>query len=793
MKKIFLYGALIFSLLFHSQTIEDFNNLPESLKEELLEEVSFDQSKKTLIGDRIIEEENTNLEEEKEVIFPEEEFFGFDFFNEKNRLNSPIFDIPLQPDYKISYRDELQLILTGGETKVYTLSVNLAGEIVVPEIGSIQVANMQLSFAREKVQAFIDQYLVGVKVNLSISNAAFKKVTIIGAVKEPGSYIINPFSSVSSIIEYAGGLKEGASIRNIQLNTALGTKTEVDLYDLLIFGKRTSDVNVSNGDVIYIPFTDKFAKVTGEIYRPMIYEYKSSDSIGDLVSFAEGLTFLSDKNSIFLTSLVDSAEVTKKVSLQQKVGSTKIEKLLISNRIISKNNNLLVSGRGVKNKVISLGGKKKRLEDVIKEVNFSRDIYPFYAKTISESQNGLSRLQSSFSLADINTMANLEIEANSILFFMSRDLLDNFQRFSDQKLELIKEIEIAIETEETEEIKKKKLQLKDLSFFDSDISLEELNFISRINNEEILTFRAGENTFLLPYTGNFSPRKLFEFLNISGSYDFESCTTIQGEKVIVNSYDKITYFVPNTIVNIPKLGDNFIEVTIKGEVQYPGTYFVDRKSTLQDIYDIAGGFLPSANADGILFSRESLKSLEKEKYNQAKQILLNSLVSNASNSTKFEGQIDASIFLLLEKENSDFFGRLSGDLSPLSEQASSILLQEGDLIVVPAISNTIYVAGQVQNPTILSYDQDFTVNDYLDAAGGLTKYADKSNLYIIKPNGTSIKQSTLSFREYKLKPGDTIVIPRNLERVSGFPLLLGAADIISNLAISAASLNALRN
>ena len=46
---------------------------------------------------------------------------------------------------------------------------------------------------------------------------------------------------------------------------------------------------------------------------------------------------------------------------------------------------------------------------------------------------------------------------------------------------------------------------------------------------------------------------------------------------------------------------------------------------------------------------------------------------------------------------------------------------------------------------------------------------------------------------YEIKPGDSIVVPRNLDKVSTLPLITYSAQIISDIAISAASLNAIRN
>ena len=45
----------------------------------------------------------------------------------------------------------------------------------------------------------------------------------------------------------------------------------------------------------------------------------------------------------------------------------------------------------------------------------------------------------------------------------------------------------------------------------------------------------------------------------------------------------------------------------------------------------------------------------------------------------------------------------------------------------------------------------------------------------------------------EIEPGDTIVVPRNLDKLDLLPTLTAATKIISDIAFSAASLNAIQN
>ena len=84
--------------------------------------------------------------------------------------------------------------------------------------------------------------------------------------------------------------------------------------------------------------------------------------------------------------------------------------------------------------------------------------------------------------------------------------------------------------------------------------------------------------------------------------------------------------------------------------------------------------------------------------------------------------------------------------------------------------------------------------DYITAAGGFSDYADKRAVFVIKANGLSVVAGTNVFSgQVKIEPGDTIVVPRNLNQLEALPMISMATKIISDIAFSAASLNAIRD
>ena len=62
--------------------------------------------------------------------------YGYDFFSTMATSTSAVGDLPLPNDYKISFRDQLTVILSGSRDAIFDLSVKLDGTILFPELGS---------------------------------------------------------------------------------------------------------------------------------------------------------------------------------------------------------------------------------------------------------------------------------------------------------------------------------------------------------------------------------------------------------------------------------------------------------------------------------------------------------------------------------------------------------------------------------------------------------------------------------------------------------------------------------
>ena len=130
-------------------------------------------------------------------------------------------------------------------------------------------------------------------------------------------------------------------------------------------------------------------------------------------------------------------------------------------------------------------------------------------------------------------------------------------------------------------------------------------------------------------------------------------------------------------------------------------------------------------------------------------------------------------------------GRVVVKLSPLDQFRGSrydVEMERGDTLFVPETPGIINVVGEVFNPTSLLYEKDRTVAYYLQKVGGPTGDADQKQISIIKADGSvvSIAQKDPDsvywdseshqwnfggFMGIRLNPGDTIMVPRKMDKL----------------------------
>lgn len=675
--------------------------------------------------------------------------YGYDFFSTMPTTVSAVGDLPLPNDYKISLRDRFTIILSGSKDATFNLNVKLDGTILFPELGAISVAGYTFQEVKEILTKIVEQSYIGVNIDVSLQNLSAKKITIVGAVQTPGTYLVNPFTTITGALAYSGGISEIGSLRNIKLIRNNGQIFSFDLYELLIKGDRSNDITIEAGDTILINPASKFVEIDGSVRRPAIYEILENETLNNIVEYALGFEDTANKSNISASFLdLKQASITTKTIQNLNQSLKDIIAINVFSYVNKLSSNILVIG-AVEEPGYYDVKKYINLSALIEDLKFV-DVYPWLAVLEQFDENDLTRSSILINLNDPSTYSNINLLPNSKLFFANIE--DRIFSVSELSSQLINDYKLKIE------------------------------------------FSKGEID--LPIIGEFSVVNLINYLGIDQS-DIDPIATYISplENKIINMNYKEMRFVAAKYHNISFRSpvNDLIRVSISGEIDYPGTYTLKNDATIRDLYSLVGEFKDQAFFEGIIFSRQNIRdrqiqAIEVSK-NEINQALL---VAGQRGENSLDPELFRALSSIIEPAN---LGRIAGDFSPSSPSSREMILLEGDSIFVPKNPNVINVLGEVLNPTAFEFSNNLSLNNAIVMAGGYKEYADKKRVYVIKSNGTVMKTNRNIFiGKTDLGPGDTIVVPRKI--ISANPItqaLLPVTQILSDLAFSAAAIESLSN
>jgi polysaccharide export outer membrane protein len=226
-------------------------------------------------------------------------------------------------------------------------------------------------------------------------------------------------------------------------------------------------------------------------------------------------------------------------------------------------------------------------------------------------------------------------------------------------------------------------------------------------------------------------------------------------------------------------------ISVSGEVLQPGDYIFARSETLQEVIEKAGGLSRTAYPLGVVLSREAVKEQQREANEiLASEVEASVLQLSQSDVAGTKNQVQAILGFAERLRDQEVTGRLTVNVL-VSDPSAPIFLEDGDKVYVPKRPSYVSVIGSVQKETMASYSSNKTFPDYIAAAGGLNSGADKKSIYVLLPNGESLKAT----KDVVVPPGAVVVVPPKTDKLS----ILGLTDIISrvmgNIATSVLAIN----
>lgn len=270
----------------------------------------------------------------------------------------------------------------------------------------------------------------------------------------------------------------------------------------------------------------------------------------------------------------------------------------------------------------------------------------------------------------------------------------------------------------------------------------------------------------------------------------------KDEEIELKSYDSLH------IKRLPNWTDQRL-VEVAGEVRFPGLYPVKRGETLLELLERAGGLNEESFAEGAVFLRESLRKKEQDQIDAMSLRLESDLAAidleKAQANEDNKRSVGMASSLLKQLKATKAVGRLVIDLPKLlasrdeeEEVTGDILLKDGDKLMVPGLTQEVTILGEVQHSTSHLFQEGRSVQDYIDRSGGTTYRADEDRIYVVRANGAVVPSHSADWfgENIEVRPGDTIVVPLDAERMKTLTLWTNISQIIYQIGIAAASWNA---
>ncbi len=650
--------------------------------------------------------------------------FGLNMFRETTSLFDPNLNGPIDANYRLGPGDQIALILTGDVNAAYNLDVTREGFIVVPQAGQIYVANLTLGELENVLYTRLGRVYSGVRrgpgatTRFSVSPVRLRtnQIFVLGDVLTPGSYRISSAATALTALYAAHGPTDNGSLRGVQIKRGGKTIDVLDVYDYLINGDASHDVRLQNGDVVFVPVRLNHVRVVGQVTRPATYELKPTETLNDAIRFAGGFTAAASTRRVQIERIQSPAEralgghdrVTLDISpvsltdngpgdVPMRNGDV-VRVFGITERV---RNRITVEGNVWQPGPLGLApgmtvGQALRAAGGVKPDTYLGQLF------ISRLNPDSTRTQLHASLADTTGRVIGD-------FPLKED--DQIRVFSVTEFRPTRYVAVTGAVRNSGQVPfREGMTVRDLVLLAGGL-------------EQSADLREAEIARLPQNRANGVTASTFR-IQLDSSYLFERgpdgkyfgppglpAPSGSAPEIRLQPYDNVLILrQPNWELQR--------EVTVTGEVQFPGTYSLRTKTEkISDIIQRAGGLTREAYADGVTFYR-------------------------AKDSV---GRIGIALPEVLRNPRS----------------RDNIQLQNGDSIFIPRFNAVVNVKGAVNSPIAVTYVPGRSLDYYVRAAGGITRKVDLRYAYVTQPNGkVEATGGKFIFRSNpKPRPGSTVYVP----------------------------------
>lgn len=239
-------------------------------------------------------------------------------------------------------------------------------------------------------------------------------------------------------------------------------------------------------------------------------------------------------------------------------------------------------------------------------------------------------------------------------------------------------------------------------------------------------------------------------------------------------------------------------VKLTGELHFPSVYPIEDGEKLADLIQRAGGFTDKAYLEAAVFTRESIRHEQQKQMDDMTRRMEADIAGEEKAITSLndakliahkQKALAAAKRVLEQMKATKVMGRLViklEDINRMQDSDFNLTLRDGDTLYVPKQPDQVMVVGQVYNTTALLYRKKHDLEDYVDAAGGMTRMADEDRVYVVRANG--FVQQASSWGRTSIYPGDAIVVPQQVDQFNLLDSTLDWSRVLMQVGIGVASM-----
>ena len=669
--------------------------------------------------------------------------FGRNIFNNKRLTFEPNMNIATPDDYRLGPGDEVYVDVWGASQQRFECTVSPEGVINIENFGPVQVSGLTVAQTNARLRSTLGARYAGSDVRLTVGQTRTITVDVMGEVKTPGTYTLSAFSTVFHALYMAGGTNDIGTLRNIKVFRNGRQITTCDIYDYILNGNMKGNVRLQPGDVVVVGSYECLVQVTGKVKRPMYYEMKSTESVGTLLRYAGGFT--GDAYDQLVRLIRKSGGQLSVFSLDEfERGNFQLadgDSVAVDSTLQRYRNMVEVKGAVFRTGKYQMDGSITTVRQLIEAAGgLCEDAMKTRAvlhRLTDERRLQVVQVDLQGILA--HTAPDIALRNEDVLFIPSRSYL-----IGEQKLSIHGEVVYPGEYDFAENTTLEDFILQAGGLTDA-ASLVKVDVSRRIRNQ-----LATESSDKIAESFTF---KLKDGFVVDGTPGF-----------VLQPYDEVYV----------RRSPGYVEqqnVEVKGEVAFEGRYaLVTKGMRLSDLVKQCGGLTPQSYAPGAHLER---KLSPEEQLKQQSMIKLATL-GDTTDVRRLELSDVRVVAINLEKAIAN----------PGSNQWD-LVLQEGDVLVVPQYSNTVTINGEVLYPNTVGYDKNKTLKDYINSAGGFTQKARSGKVFAVGMNGSVTKVRS----KKDITPGCNIVVPAKMRRrgvslaemMSVFTMLATLGTVVATL------------